>query len=115
MIPKIRTPSLEYTVTLKGKNVIKKPKPGFGFKVKTDAMRLKNIGTLAPQTRYDKRRNILVQEAVHGRFATEKEVRKVSKMVEKKGYRSRGMLPHDIIVTPKGKYKVIDVGNFERI
>jgi len=26
-----------------------------------------------------------------------------------------GMLPHDIIVTPKGKYKVIDVGNFERI
>jgi len=115
MIPPIRKNSLEYVVKLKGKNVIKKPKPGFGFKVQTDALRLKNLGELAPRTRYDKKRNVLVQEAVHGRFATEKEVRKVSKMVEKRGYRSRGMLPHDIIVTPKGKYKVIDVGNFEKL
>lgn len=113
-IPPIRKPSLEYEVTLIDNKIIKYPKKGFEFKVKVDYERLKNLGELAPITEYDEMRNCLIQEAVSGRFATEEELEKVGALIRKKGYIPRGLLTHDIIVTPTGEFKVIDVGGFER-
>ena len=114
-IPPIRKPSLEYEVELINSKVLKCPKRGFEFKVKTDYNILKNLGDLAPLTEYDEKRNCLIQEAVKGRFATEEELVQVCKLIRKKGYAPRGILSHDVIITPEGKFKVIDVGHFEKI
>ena len=113
-IPPIRTPSLEYKVMLYGDKVVKQPNRGFEFKVKTDYNVLKNLGDLAPVTEYDEERNCLIQEAIPGRFATEKELLQVCDMIRKRGYTPRGLLEHDVIITPLGEFKVLDVGHFEK-
>ena len=114
MIPPIRQPSLEYTVELQGKNVIKRPKYGFAHKVKRDALVIKELGDLCPFTVYDDKNNVLVQKAVHGRFATEAELEKVRKEVFYRGWIASGLLPHDVIIQSNGKFKIVDVGHFMR-
>ena len=114
-IPPIRKNSLEYKVKLKGKNVIKKPNPYYEYKVKTDYIKLKELEELAPKTKYDKKNNMLIQEAVGGRFATEKEMPGIIKKIKEKGWRPIGILPHDVIIKPNGDIKVVDVGNFVRM
>lgn len=113
--PPIRAPSLEYEVTRVGEEVIKTPRPGFEVGVETASKVLDDLGDLAPKTVYDSTTNTLRQEVVKGRFATEDELVQVRQLIRERGYTARGLLPHDVIVTPAGEFKVIDVGNFEKV
>ncbi len=107
------TKSLEYQVTISGDQTIKTPRTGFGFKVENDYNKLQQLGDLAPKTQYDATNNRLIQETIKGRFATQDELVQVRKLIEDKGLTPRGLLSEDVIVTPEGKFKVVDVGNFE--
>ncbi len=113
--PPIRKNSLEYNVSLENNYIIKRPNPGFEFKVKSDAMKFNELGDLAPETIYDEEHNILIQEPITGRFATEQEVLLASELARAKGWRATGLLPHDVIITPQEQIKIIDVGHFERL
>lgn len=117
-VPPIRQPSLEYYVELIDDKVIKTPKPGFEFKVEHDYGILRDLEDLSPLTVYDKEKNIIVQEAVRGRFATEDEMYIVRKMIKEKGYIPRGIIVSDVIVmgdVERGEFKVVDVGHFEKV
>jgi hypothetical protein len=109
-VPPIRQDSLQYKVELVGNEVIKTAKPGFF--PKEDVKIFNGLGDLAPPTRYDEATGNIIQEAVRGRFATDEELSMVMKAAEAKGFVPTGLLPHDVIITPDGFPKIVDVGNF---
>jgi hypothetical protein len=98
--------------------IVKTPNPGFGFKVEHDYNILRDLGDLTPKTEYDKDKNILIQEPIKGRFATEEEMDIVREMIRERGYIPRGIIDSDVIITGdvrRGEFKVIDVGHFEKM
>lgn len=115
-MPEIRQGSLQYHVSLEKGSIIKAPRVGSGVNPKQDAAVLDKLGEIAPKTTYDPKRNVLVQEPVKGRFATEEETTgRVRDEIIRRGFRPVGLRPHDVIIAPNGKFKVIDVGHFEEI
>ena len=109
----ISSETLEYKIIRVGEWVIKKPKPGFEFKVKTDAKMCEFLRGIVPETYYDEEHNWLIQRYVEGRPPTEEEFERIQEEIRRRGVIPRGITKRDVIVDRTGKIWVVDVGHFE--
>ncbi len=118
-MPPIIQGTSEYEVERRGDWVVKKPKTrGKRFSLERDYRVFKDLGDLAPKTKYIPQKGVLEQRVVRGRFARKDEMPVIKEKIRKKGYRPHRIRRSDVIVTgdvDMRGFKVVDVGYFKKM